>query len=203
MSYSNLLGEVAPAKHNSLSAEERNALVLSCERMCIGIARKAVHGARGLDVDDLTQEAMVSCVEASKRWDPTRGVKFSSYAHKCIARDVNKIVVAHRSKGEVQSEDWDGFVDPQTADGPTTPGREFTPEQLAAIDRLPETARLVVRLVLDDGLSPARIADQVGLGIKDVKLVLRNAAAQLRKDLAFFNRPALFDLCGAPDEDAA
>jgi DNA-directed RNA polymerase specialized sigma24 family protein len=130
-------------------------------------------------------------------------VKFSSYATTGIKRHLGKLVVAHRSRGTVQVEGWDDVPNRPTDDDEGGNAVEFTAEQAEAVSRLAEPMRTVVRLVLEDGLPPDRIATQLGSEVKDVKLMLRNAAAQLRRDLAFMIRPALFDFCGVAEDEAA
>jgi RNA polymerase sigma factor (sigma-70 family) len=189
---------------NDLTTGERNALVLSCERLCASLARQACVGVPGIDADDLTQEALLVCTEASVKWSPRLSVKFSSYATTGIKRHLGKLVSAHRSRGTVQVESWDDVptARPGDDDEPAN-AEEFTAEQAEAVARLIEPMRTVVRLVLEDGLPPDRIAAQLGSTTKDVKLMLRNAAAQLRRDLASMSRPALFDFCGVSEEEAA
>lgn len=188
---------------NDLSTEERNALVLRCERLCASLARGALGGVPGLDADDLTQEALLVFTEAAAKWSPRLGVKFSSYVTTGVRRHLDKLVITHRSRGEVSPESWD-----------TVPGREevgdeeqaaaegYTATQAEAVARLTEPMRTAVRLVLDERLSPDRIAVQLNLSTKDVKLLLRNAAHQLRRDLASLGRPGLFELVGAEAEAA-
>lgn len=47
------------------------------EARCIG--RRWREGGLAVDYDDLEQEARLACWRASERYDPTRGVKFSTY----------------------------------------------------------------------------------------------------------------------------
>lgn len=195
----------ARARENSLSPEERNALVLSCQKLCRAMARKAAFGVSGVDADDLEQEALVACVEASARWHPDQGTKFSTYATPCIQRHLNNIVTRVRCEGNVNVESWDSVADPRTledaGDAETATESSLTPQQREAVARLPEQSRVAVLLVLE-GFAPDRIATRLGLEVKDVKLILRNAEKQLRKDLAWVELPGLF---GITDEfhDAA
>jgi RNA polymerase sigma factor (sigma-70 family) len=55
----------------------------------IGLVRMVVrrlHGRAtvGFDVDDMTQEGLLGLVRAARRWDPGRGLRFSSLAVPCI-----------------------------------------------------------------------------------------------------------------------
>lgn len=195
--------EPAGSKFNTLTPEERNALVVSVERLCRGLARKAIGGVHGLDADDLTQEALVAATEAAALWKPERGVLFSTYATTAITRHLNKLVTGHRCRAEVQTDDWVGFASPAEPEEESgVVAEELTPQQAAAVARLPERSRQAVLLVIRDGLSPDQVGEQLGASTKDVKLMLRNAADQLRKDLAFIARPALFDFCGVTGDDS-
>jgi DNA-directed RNA polymerase sigma subunit (sigma70/sigma32) len=58
--------------------QARDELVLANLRFAVTMARK--HRKRGLDDDDLVQEAAVGLILAAGRFDPDRKVKFISYA---------------------------------------------------------------------------------------------------------------------------
>jgi RNA polymerase sigma factor (sigma-70 family) len=191
-----------PAFRNALPDAERGELVLSCQGMCKSIARKALGDVPGLDIEDVEQEALLSCVMASQRWDPTRGVKFITYAHKCVAREVNKIVIAHRSRGEVQTDDWDltAVVDPASVDeqndDDATGGQlhKAVQRQLATgmLDVLeprqkkasgPERAlpaRAIVEAVVFDAVTAEQLATQTGQAAKAVRANLKNAIRKLK-----------------------
>lgn len=61
-------------------------LVRLCEPMVIAIVRRFEH--RGEPVDDLKQVAFGALVSGVRRYDPKTGVKFSSYAGKCVAGSI-------------------------------------------------------------------------------------------------------------------
>jgi RNA polymerase sigma factor (sigma-70 family) len=55
----------------------------------LGLVRMVVRRMRGrvtvgFDVDDMTQEGLIGLLRAARRWDPGRGLKFSSLAVPCI-----------------------------------------------------------------------------------------------------------------------
>ncbi|MBN1335182.1 MAG: sigma-70 family RNA polymerase sigma factor [Deltaproteobacteria bacterium] len=58
--------------------ELRWQLAMSCRRIAHGEARKMAHGHP--DVEDLVQEGYIGLLRAAKRFDPERGIRFSSYA---------------------------------------------------------------------------------------------------------------------------
>lgn len=189
-----LFPTLVPPRENSLTTAERNALVLSCERLCGSIARRLAAGVAGADADDLEQEALLACVAAARRWHPGYGTKFSTYATPCITQHVAAIVTRIRCEASARIEDGAGVPDPHAADGADAPDRPavaLTGEQEEALFRLPEDQHTAVCMVLH-GASPDQIADRLGKSVKDTKLLLRNAARDLRRSLAWLSRPDLF-----------
>jgi RNA polymerase sigma factor (sigma-70 family) len=181
---------------NALSIEERNALVLSCTKLCRSLAKRAAFGVAGVDAEDLEQEALVACVEAAKRWLPDQGSKFSTYAVPCIQRHLANLVTRFRCEANIQIDEWESITDPRSetdADETDSAAVGLTPQQSVAMSRLPEQMRAAVLLVLQ-GFGPDRIAERLGQPVKDVKLILRNAEKQLRKDLAWVDLPGLFGI---------
>jgi RNA polymerase sigma factor (sigma-70 family) len=61
-----------------LTVEERNALVLRHQGLVHMIAQKFKF--YGVAYDDLVQEGMLGLLRATELFDPTRGIKFSTYA---------------------------------------------------------------------------------------------------------------------------
>jgi RNA polymerase sigma factor (sigma-70 family) len=190
-----LFPTLVPPRENSLTTEERNALVMTCERLCHSIARRVGSGVPGIDLEDLGQEALVACVEAAKRWHPDQGTKFSTYATPCIERHLTSLTTRVRCEATVHMDSWESVTDPRSLEvaeeGSGETDLALTPEQQVAMDRLPDQSRVAVTLVLQ-GLAPDRIAERLGIAVKDAKLILRNAEKQLRKDLAWVSLPGLF-----------
>lgn len=189
-----LFPTLVPARENALTTEERNALVLSCERLCKAVARKTSAGVAGADIEDMEQEALVACVAAARRWRPDVGSKFSTYATPCIERHLANIITRIRCEASQQIEECERIPDgrePGDADAPERQPLSLTEEQEEALFRLPEDQHAAVCMVLH-GASPDQIADRLGKPAKDVKLILRNAAQQLRRSLAWLSRPDLF-----------
>lgn len=189
-----LFPTLAPPRENSLTTAERNALVLSCERLCGSIARRLAAGVAGADAEDLEQEALLACVAAARRWHPGYGTKFSTYATPCITQHLAAIVTRIRCESTTHVEDGDSIPDTREAaevEPADRPAVALTEEQEEALFRLPEDQHTAVCMVLH-GASPDQIADRLGKSVKDVKLLLRNAARDLRRSLAWLSRPDLF-----------
>lgn len=53
---------------------------------------------RGMEFDDLTQEGMLGLLNAAKRFDPSRGSSFGSFASLCIHRRLSSAVARQQGK---------------------------------------------------------------------------------------------------------
>lgn len=196
------LFETRSPKANKLSPSECNALVLSCEGLCKNLAREAAEFAGLLHhLDDLQHDAALACVEASRRYQPGQGTKFSTYATPCIKRHLLRCVEQLRPDATaVRFESWDVVPDEGSDAEEPAATLVLDPDQRAALDRIRPGDREAVRLVFCEGLSPDRAAEQIGVGVKDVKLMLRNAARSLGREKQWLAKPGLFILTeGDPD----
>lgn len=66
----------------------RNEIVERHHGLAVAIARR--YANRGESVDDLTQVALVGLLKSVERYDPDRGVKFSSFAGPTISGEVKR-----------------------------------------------------------------------------------------------------------------
>jgi RNA polymerase sigma factor (sigma-70 family) len=157
---------------NSLTQDERNELVASCDRTCKSEARKATLQSSGRhEFDDLLQEAYIACIGASKRWLPDVGVQFNSYATACVRRHL-KNLISHGRTDDVRVEDWDTV---KVWNSDATSPRALTPDEERVIGQMkPETAR-IIRLIVAERLTPQQVAEQIERPVKDVKLIIRNS----------------------------
>lgn len=179
---------------NALTQDERNELVASCDRTCKNEARKAAMQSGRHEFDDLLQEAYIACIGASKRWLPGFGVQFNTYATKCVRRHLTNLI-SHGHTDDVRVEDWD-TVNRQQAD--PQPPRALTPDEERIIGELKPDAVRIITLVVADRLTPEQVAEQIGRPVKDVKLVIRNAAPKLLAAAKRQGTPELFQ--AIPDE---
>jgi RNA polymerase sigma factor (sigma-70 family) len=177
-----LVEQAKDAGPNSLSGAERHKLVESVIGWCRKLARdfaaaRRLAGQR-LEVDDIESEAFVAAAEAACYFDPRRGIQFTTYVRAWVDRHL--IAVADpRYRIEAAAMEFPERVASRD-DGPEEidpPGPDADARRI--LGSLAEPARTIVRLSVFDRLSPGRIAAQLGMPLKDVRLHLRNSAAKL------------------------
>lgn len=69
-------------------APSREEMILRNQRLVHAIAQR--YAGHGLDVEDLVQEGMIGLVKAVDRFDPERGVAFSTYATFWIRESIQR-----------------------------------------------------------------------------------------------------------------
>lgn len=169
---------------------EQQGLVGGCVRLAYHLARRLHRGAPHLDLEELEALALLALVEAARRFDAGRGVKFATYATRCVegqllyARGRMRKDAARRSAQldpEVMGED--GRLEPRdyrTPDGDAQEGelrtkdRERVRAMLGLLEGRPGELRVVEGIMA--GRSLADIGREMG--------VSRTRVAQLR-DKAF------------------
>lgn len=180
-----LVDQIKEAGPNALTEAERQALVVGVVPWCRKLARQFVAAVRGksgrkLDVEDMEAEAFLAAAEAARFFDTRRGIAFTTYVRAWV--DTHLIAVTD-PRYEVAAAAME-FPDRVSArdDGPEeieTPGPDADARRL--LGNLNEPARTVVRLVVFDRLTVGRVAVQLDMPLKDVRLHLRNAADRLAK----------------------
>lgn len=182
-----------PPPLNTLTDAERMALVESCSRTCAKEARAAAKANPAHEFEDLEQEALLACVEAAQRWSPAAGTKFNTYATACIRRHLANVTTRHRGEGVVHIEGWDAVVQPdREGDEEADELKPLTDAQAEALARLGEPAVTVVTLLVVNKLTPDQVAMQLGRPVKDIKLIARNAAKALPREIVRASAPNLF-----------
>jgi RNA polymerase primary sigma factor len=87
------LDEEAPLAHaaqaGDMVAQER--FIVANLRLVIGIARRYV-GRSDMDIDDLIQEGNIGLMHALEKFDPQRGVHFSTYAVWWIRQAISRAI---------------------------------------------------------------------------------------------------------------
>ncbi len=86
---------VTSKRQSEMTAQEQQALILANKRLVHAIARG--YRGRGAEYDDLIQEGMLGLYRALEKYDPSRGVKFSTYATWWVRSKIQRYVQYCRS----------------------------------------------------------------------------------------------------------
>ena len=172
------------------NSEAEEALVLEYARLVRACARP--YFLAGGDSEDLIQEGMLGLLSAVRTFDPSRNVKFSTYAENCIKRRVISAVRAASANKHSPLNNYISLESPQL-DESNTYNAYFLrdPEDFViARERAGEVEKLlfgalsrfesrVLELYLE-GMSYNEMASQTGKTNKSVD----NAVQRIRRKLA-------------------
>lgn len=126
---------------------ERDNLVRDHDNLARWVVRQFLRS--GLDPDDLLQEARIGLLKASRRFDPSRGVKFATYARLWVQGAVRDFVRHHRPESQL------GDIEPAAEPESHSPAE--AERILEALNFLPKEEAAVLRLLhgLEEDVSPA------------------------------------------------
>jgi RNA polymerase sigma-70 factor (ECF subfamily) len=131
------------------------------------------------DAEDLAQEVCVSVLGVVPMWED-QGRPFWAYVFTVVRGRV-----ADRARRDARARETASDVLPEHADGGAGPEdlavlRDASARMAALLDRLPATQRdaLVLRVVV--GLSPAEVAEALGLAHGSVHVLVNRAVTKLR-----------------------
>ena len=182
---------------------DRDALAVSCLPMCRALARQMCppddsRQRREHRIDDIASEAALACWEVALTFDPAGPAKFSTVAYSYISKRLRNIIdeqrlAAQHATGADMGLIVQGVGDDADDDHDDDDAVSLTDDERDLMQRLPIHARRVVALVAFGGFTPEQAATQLGLPVKDVKLVIRNAAKVLAVERKKMDRPNLFD----------
>jgi RNA polymerase sigma factor (sigma-70 family) len=199
-----LFPEVLAAKEagpNALTEPERQALVIKVIPWCRKLARdhadELSRKGRRVEVEEVESEAFLAATDAAQYYDPRRvAAEFITFVRPWVQ---NHLTAVTDPRYQVQAvaiefperiadrDDWPAEAEP---DGPDA-------DQETQLRNLPEPTRTIVRLSVFDRLPPGRIAAQLGIALKDVRLHLRNAVGRLNR--AAESDAAAAAMFGTPD----
>jgi len=166
------------------STEARNRIVEENLGLCYYVAVRLRHRAPpGLDVDDLVAAGVFGLMRAVERFDPSRGVKFSTYAVKAISSHIRREILRWRelpAKPTGEPEEWPSriAVDPADFDMHRH-GREPDPaDQVEAADlhhhamrRMSPRERTIAQLRYADGMTLRATGDELGVTRERVRQI--------------------------------
>lgn len=133
----------------------RNELVLEHQGLALAFARRYVRAGRDDDLDQVALEALIDAVD---RFEPDRGVRFSTYAAR---------VIDGRLKQYFRDDSWDVRV-PRSLKQLAVSVRSVTDELTNSLGRLPTTTE---------------VAEQLGVTVDQVVLALDAATAHHAEEL--------------------
>lgn len=183
------------------SRAEREKMLADVHKLIHNLVRKCGLPSKE-DEEDAAQEMQLLVWQLTEKFDPTRGAKFSSYAHAAIARALNKMTGTVKCKVMLQMpEDWDAPDESRspTADEPPetdTEGQLFdavrrqltgglldalAPKSTKEPYRATLSERDLVAAVAFGGMTCAGMAVQVGQEAKAVRTRLKNAIRKLKR----------------------
>ena len=131
------------------------------------------HSAAHLSADDLYQEGMIGLLEANKRFDPSRGTQFSTYAHYWISKRILS-AVDQEQLAPIDPSSLEEIAD--TASGPAVDSEiasKLPPD-------MPEQEKQVIILSYEKGCTIAQIAQQTGFSRERVKQLRGKALRRMR-----------------------
>ena len=137
------------------------------------------------DADDLIQTGSIGLIKAAERFDPTRGVKFSSYAVPMIAGEIRRSLrgaARERASLFAPRAGWDAALADTLPDGSEMEARavdRVTAEQ--AVEKLCPVEKKLVLLRFYCGLTQTETAAQMGLSQPKVCRTEKKAIESLRK----------------------
>ncbi len=133
------------------------------EELQLNLVRKiawSYHKSTGLDYDDLFQEASLGGILAKERFDPERGVLFSTFCYHVVRNHLNTFLAKQSKQALTETEEE---LYSMHYDGPS-PLDQVVFHSL--VEELPEDARLVCELIFNSPLEFLRSAPRTKLVMK-------------------------------------
>jgi RNA polymerase sporulation-specific sigma factor len=131
--------------------------------------------------DDLMQEGFLGLMEAKERFDPLRGVKFSTYAVYWIK---NKILESLSREGK---ETLNAFDLNDEIDIPQKENTETGHDRIVLPDFLQAQEKMVLRMVFEEHQTLKEIADIMNLSRERVRQIRQKALRRLRPMMSDHN----------------
>jgi len=141
----------------------------------------AQYARYGAPFEDLVQEGMLGVLEARKRFDESRGVKFTTYAahwvRKMILQYLDSEMQYRRNTVEL-NEDILPDDTPEAVAEPESAG-----ERLDLPEDMPPDEQAILRMLFEQHLSLSQIAAAMGLRREQVRQLKQKALRRMRSAL--------------------
>jgi RNA polymerase sporulation-specific sigma factor len=140
-------------------------------------------------VMDMIQEGTVGLIEAVERYDPDRGVRFSTFATFRIRGRILNALHRERTRAAAAVEGEDEALiervpDVGAADRLAGVEDALLVEQIvAAMERLPEREQRIVRAMISKEEEPRRIADELRISLSHLYRLQKQAVQRIQASL--------------------
>ncbi len=140
-------------------------------------------------VMDMIQEGTVGLIEAVERYDPDRGVRFSTFATYRIRGRILNALHRERSRASAAGEGEDEVLiervpDLGAADRLAGVEDALLVEQIVAvIERLPDREQRIVRAMIAKEEEPKRIADELRISLSHLYRLQKQAVHRIQASL--------------------
>jgi len=156
-----------------------NAVALRFLRLiCI---KAELYAGSDIDSDDLRQEGLLGLLSAIASFDPSRGVKFSTFAETCI---VNRMFSFLSKARKTSSESLDDAIKEQLSEDETPESiyinKEFYSEFFKYIASVLSEKELKVFNMCIQGSSYKEVAEKLGMSVKAVDNAMQRARRKIR-----------------------
>lgn len=180
-------------RHLSLrSLEERNALVEQWAKLPAFVVNRLQHISivRRLDKDDAIQVGSLGLMRAAELWDPTKNIKFVTYAYwairNSVVREAKKAAKARkrfRPFSAVTALDWENShaLGLETSDNDIDIAEDIKSE----CGKLPPRCQEIVVRTVMRGETLRMVGDEVGLCRERVRQLRDEALEWLRRRLDY------------------
>lgn len=167
----------------------RNELVEAHDDLCQKIVkclfrRKDLsRSLKGLEFDDILQEARYALIQAADSFDPARGAGFITHATNCITNFLRDHLRSVGRKVEIQAADFNE-LDEQLADAAPDCGMEGVENRLfiqQAMDALPPQQRQAIDLHFLQSMTQAEVAARMNITERHVRRLIADALAAMRR----------------------
>jgi RNA polymerase sigma-B factor len=147
------------------------------------VARRYV--GRGENLEDLVQVGSIGLIKSSKRYDPSRGVAFSTFAMPAIEGEIRRHLTSRASSLHIP-EQSEPVSDEDGAEGSEAGALTSSDDRLLVTDSvrsLDERERRIVFLRFHADMTERQIARTLGMSQAHVSRLLAAALAKLRAEL--------------------